>query len=293
MGMSKALQEITRLDPERDHRRIVYLISCYEFPFDITRADEFAIYRTFAVPRIAKLLDSTAEFTQRTQKRYDDTKLFLSELVEHGYDSDRGVAALQRMNRIHSQFNISNEDYLYVLSTLVYEPARWTQQYAYRPMTEHERLATFYFWREVGRGMGIEDIPSKYSDFEVFNVDYERRVFQYTEAGHRVGSATRDMFLHWFLPRPLLGLGRPAIHALMDDPLREALGFPKAPPGMRKLIAGALRVRSRLSRLLGERRQPFLRTARRHRTYPQGYAIDDLGPLAGTRAGRFRKEDEG
>ena len=48
--------EIRGLDPRRDHLRIVYLDSCFEFPFDYTRADEFALYRTYAVPRIAGLL---------------------------------------------------------------------------------------------------------------------------------------------------------------------------------------------------------------------------------------------
>lgn len=293
MGTSTWLREISGLDPRRDHLRIVYLVSCFEFPFDLTRADELAIYRTFAVPRIARLLDSTAEFTRRTQKRYDDTKLILSELVEHGYESERGAAALQRMNRIHGQFNIVNEDKLYVLSTLVYEPARWMQRYAYRPMTHPERLAIFYFWREVGQRMGIEGIPASYEDYERFNVDYERRMFQYTDAGHRVAAATRDLFIAWVLPRPLIGLARPAIHALMDDPLREALGFPKAPAWLRTFVARTLRNRSRMSRLFGDRRKPHLNTARRHGTYPRGYTLNDLGPPAGTRAGQFRQASGG
>jgi len=34
------LQEIRTLDPERDCRRIVFLTSFHEFPFDMTRALE-------------------------------------------------------------------------------------------------------------------------------------------------------------------------------------------------------------------------------------------------------------
>ena len=55
------LDQILKLDPQIDHARIVHLDSCYEFPFDFTRADEFALYRTYAVPSIANLLDSTGE----------------------------------------------------------------------------------------------------------------------------------------------------------------------------------------------------------------------------------------
>src|SRR5262245_49168488 len=69
------LAEIKKLDPVRDHQRIVFLSTCYDFPFDTTRALEFALYRTFCVPRISALLDRTGEFQNRAQKRYDDTDL--------------------------------------------------------------------------------------------------------------------------------------------------------------------------------------------------------------------------
>ena len=101
------LDQILKFAPQIDHARIVHLDSCYEFPFDFTRADEFALYRTYAVPSIAKLLDSTGEFTGRTQRRYDDSKLIISELVEHGYESERGQRAMRQMNHHHGRFNIS------------------------------------------------------------------------------------------------------------------------------------------------------------------------------------------
>src|SRR5215207_4843598 len=95
------LDEIRKLDPKTDHQRIVYLDSAFEFPWDITRSLEFALFRTYAVPRSAVLLQHTEELELRTQKRYDDTVLLLSEILERGYDSDRGRAALRRMNQQH------------------------------------------------------------------------------------------------------------------------------------------------------------------------------------------------
>ena len=47
------------------------------------------------VPRIAALLDRTGEFAPRAQKRYDDTELILVEIVECGYDSERGPRAIR------------------------------------------------------------------------------------------------------------------------------------------------------------------------------------------------------
>src|SRR6185295_13032319 len=150
---SPNLQEIRGLDPALDHARIVYLDTCFEFPWDTTRALELALFRTFAVPSVAALLDSTGEFKRAPQKRYDDTDLILSTIVEAGYDSEDGKRAIRRMNRIHGRFEITNEDFLYVLSSFVFEPIRWNTRFGWRPLIETEKLATFEYWRAVGRRM--------------------------------------------------------------------------------------------------------------------------------------------
>jgi hypothetical protein len=271
------LREILRLDPVRDHQRIVHLDTCYEFPFDTTRSLEFALFRTFAVPTIGGLLASTGEFGERAQKRYDDTDLILSTLVEEGYDSEPGKRALRRMNQIHGRFEISNEDFLYVLSTFVFEPIRWNARFGWRPLVEAERLATFWYWHEVGRRMAIKNIPESYAELERYNVEYEREHFARTEAAERVGLATRDMFLAWFpwLPKRL---GAPALYAVMDDGLLDAFGFPRPNPAVRSAVEAALRARARLVRLLPPRRRPRVRTAMRRRSYPRGWRIEELGP---------------
>jgi hypothetical protein len=197
--------------------------------------------------------------------------------MEWGYDSDRGRAALRRMNAIHGRFAIPNDEFLYVLSTFVFEPIRWNAKYGWRPLCEQERLGYFHFWREVGRRMGIRDIPAGYEDFERFNVEYERAHFRFSESNRRIAEATRDLFLGWF-PRPMRPIVRPAIYALMDEPLIEAFGFPRPARGMRWLVSSALKLRARLLRWLPARRRPYLRTESRTRSYPHGYRIEDLGP---------------
>jgi hypothetical protein len=274
---SRYLQEIRGLDPVADHRRIVYLDVCFEFPWDTTRALELALFRTFAAPSIAALLDSTGEFDCAAQKRYDDTDLILSTIVEAGYDSEDGKRAIRQMNRIHGRFEIANEDFLYVLSSFVFEPIRWNARFGWRPLIETEKLATFEFWREVGRRMAISDVPEDYDEFEHFNQEYERREFRSTEAARRVGTATRDMFLGW-IPRLPRRLGEPAIHALMDDRLLEAFGFPRPPKAVRTAVEGALRARARAVALLPPRRRPRLRVKRRTRTYGRDWRLEELGP---------------
>jgi hypothetical protein len=277
MSRYSILEAIQKLDPERDHQRIVFLSSCYDFPFDTTRALEFALFRTFCVPSISALLDRTGEFSNRAQKRYDDTDIMVSELLEWGYDSERGRRALRRINQIHGRFTIANEDFLYVLSTFVYEPIRWNARFGWRLMCEKERLASFNFWREVGRRMNIHDLPADYSSFERFNREYERQHYRYTEANRRVGAATRELFVSWF-PKLLAPVVRSTIYALLDDTVINAFGFPKPSRPMRWLVPAALRLRAGVASLLPSRRQPRLRTEMRHPTYPDGYAIEQLGP---------------
>ncbi len=277
MRRYQRLEEIQGLDPERDHQRIVFLSTCYEFPFDTTRALEFALFRTFCVPSISALLDRTGELIHRTQKRYDDTDLIVSELMEWGYDSERGKAALRRMNQLHGRFAISNDDFRYVLSTFVYEPIRWNARFGWRLMCMQERLGMFYFWREVGRRMRIQQLPASYEEFERLNIEYERIHYRYTEANHRVGRATLEMFASWY-PRFSRPLVRSAMYGLMDDPVIAGFGFPRPSRLMRRLVVGGLRLRARLLRWLPPRRHPRLRTQMRHRSYPEGYRIERLGP---------------
>ena len=98
MLRSPVLPEIEKLDAVRDHQRITFLTCRVDFPFDTTRALEFALFRTFCVPAISALLDRTQEFGCRAQKRYDDTDIIVSEIMEHGYDSGRGRAAIARIS---------------------------------------------------------------------------------------------------------------------------------------------------------------------------------------------------
>jgi hypothetical protein len=277
VGGSGWLDEIRRLDPERDCRRIVFLDTFHEFPFDTTRALELAFFKTFASPTIAELLASTGEFTLRGQKRYDDTDLLISAFSEDGWDGDLGKRALRRMNQIHGRFEIANDDFLYVLSAMVLEPIRWNERYGWRRFAEAERVAQFHFWRGVGRRMAIREIPETLAALQAFNVEYERERFARTEAGVRLAHAQRDVFLAWFpgLPRRL---GARAISALLEERVVEALDLVRPTALERRVFAASLRARGRVVRALPSRQRPRLRTTMRRRSYPRGYRIEELGP---------------
>jgi len=265
------------LDPVADARQIVFALTAWDFPWDVEKALEFALFRTYAVPSISGLLVRTGEFETRTRKRYDDTELILSEIVEHGPDHARGAAALDRMNRMHGRFRIANDDFLYVLSTFVFEPMRWIDRFGWRRLTAQERLASFAYYRDLGRRMGIRDIPDDIAIFETFNRRYEADRFALADSNGRIGRATRDLLLGIYLPRWLIPLGRPVTHAMMDPPLLAAMGFRPAPRWLQWLVPAALRARARIVRVLPKRRRPYLQTRVRRPTYPDGYRIAELG----------------
>lgn len=271
------LHEIESLDPEHDCQRIVHLSFGYEFSWDTVRALEIALYRTYCVPRISALLHRTGQFCRHAQRRYDDTAILLAELCEWGYQTERGLAALERINWAHGHYAISNDDFLYVLSTFIFEPVRWIDAFAWRQTCRNERLGYYFFWRNVGHRMGIRDIPASYEAFEAWARTYENQRFHFAETNQRIGAATRDLFASWF-PRLLAPIVRGSIYALLDDADLTAFGFPKPSPLGRVVVRASLRLRGRLVRWLPPRRSPHFFTDAPNRTYPHGYAIHQLGP---------------
>ncbi|WP_369200046.1 oxygenase MpaB family protein [Streptomyces sp. PU-14G] len=280
MGRYDRLRYILRLDPEQDAHEIYRLIAAYEFPWDITRALELALYRTYAVPTIGSLLARTAELTDRSQKRYDDTALLLDAVVEHGFDSAHGRSAVRRINQMHRAYDISNDDMRYVLCTFVVMPKRWLDRFGWRRLTAHELRAIAQHYRTLGHRMGIKEVPRTYEEFERCLDDYEDAHFGWDEGGRKVSDATLDLMASWY-PRPLGPLVRGASRALLDDSLLRAFRYPRPSPATRGLVRSALRLRARTVRLLPPRRRPHYARQnpeiRSYPGYPDGYRVADLG----------------
>lgn len=280
MLKSKALQKIEQLDSKKDAWEIVRLSLFYEFSWDFTRAMELSLYKTYAVPSISKTLYQTGELEKRTQKRYDDTDLIFSEIIEHGLEdkSGRGWQALQQMNFIHSMFKISNEDYLYVLSTILFGIFDWINLYGYRKLVQNEELAGFYVWTEIGKNMHIKDIPKTIVEFRKFYEDYEARNFRYTDNNVKIATATENLMLSWVLPEALYEVGRPFLHAAMPPHLLKAFNFKEPGKIMRSIVTQALRARSKSANLLFKDKSYIRTRDHKYPTYPNGHSIEDLGP---------------
>lgn len=281
------------MDPYEDASEIYRLSSAYEFPWDFSRALELALYRTYAVPSIGRLLAETSEFTGRPQKRYDDTALLLDAIVEHGFGSAQGRTAIRTINRMHRAYDIGDDDMRYVLCTFVVTPKRWIDAYAWRRMSRHEIVASAVHYRTLGRHMGIPDVPGSYEEFEEYLDTYEAAHFAWDEGARRVSEATLDLMASWY-PRPLAPFLRAATLALLDEPLLRAFRYTPPAPGTCAIVRRAVLLRGRAVRLMPPRRVPHhARQNREIKGYPNGYRLTDLGthPVPGVRGCPVRHID--
>jgi hypothetical protein len=285
---------INRLHPSHDHEEISRILVQHEFPWDINQALSFALFRTYAVPSIGRLLYETGEFTERTQKRYDDTGLILDEVLRHGLASPEGRAAVRRMNQMHGMYAISNDDMRYVLSTFVVVPVRWLADYGWRPMSAAEVLASTTYYRRLGQHMNIVDLPETYTGFARLLDDYEAAHFAYDAGARAVADATLDL-MTTFPPNDRLPAEQVKAFSfgLMDEPLLDAFRYPHPSPALRRAARAALRARARALRLAPPRMAPqLLEDMPNIRSYPDGYRTEELGTFTPTCPVDLRRRPE-
>ncbi|MFI9389129.1 oxygenase MpaB family protein [Kutzneria sp. NPDC052558] len=294
-GRYVRLERFRQLDPELDYHEIYRDMVFKEFPWDITVGIQLGFYRNFAVPAISTLLDRTGKMTNHTQRRLDDTGILLFEVINYGFGHERGMQAVRQMRRAHTaaerrvstegdKVRIPNEQFIYTLGTFFIPTLRWLDVYAWRPVCCHERAATFHFYLEMGRRMGVKDIPTTLQNFIRWFDDYERDHFAYHAANERQWDATRtllaDMFVAW-LPGFLAPAGRTfasaMANALLDAQLRTVLGVDHVSPILAQAVHLGMKARGRFVRWLPPREKPLYAGTLDTVTYPDGYNIADIG----------------
>lgn len=270
-------QEIARLDPDADWVQIYAITTGHEFPWDNQRATEIALLRTYAVPEIGELLARTGEFTERTEKRFDDTAIVLVEAGRYIGGETDDPTSIRRLNRMHGAYDIPNDQMLYVLTTFVVTARRWIDRYGYRPMSEAEVESMVRYWQRMGQLMHITDIPEDYDGFADYYDTYEQVHFGFSPGGRAVADATLGLVDEWY-PAPLRPLIRWAALAVVDPHVRRALRLDDPPAVVAAGVEAALLIRKRLVALLPARRDYSSPEGRmRLRTYPTGYNIAEVG----------------
>ena len=235
-----------------------------------------AFLRDYGVPSISRLLDRTGEFEDHGVKRYDDTLLIAEESSLEGIDSPRSHAALRRLNRIHGHYDIPNDEFAYVLATTIVGPVRWIRDFGWRPLDPHETAALAKVTTRFGELMGIKGLPTTYDGYADLLDRYEAERFEFHPANRRLTEASIRIARR-VAPLPARPFVRRVTIALMDEPLRDALGMPRQPAWFVRAVRAGLRLRARLLRLAPPRREAY---HHKPSTYPLGYRLGDLGPAS-------------
>ncbi|QIS20100.1 oxygenase MpaB family protein [Nocardia terpenica] len=267
------------MDPARDYEEINRRLLTVEFTTELVLGSEFAQIATFAVPIIGELLARTGEFVSDGVRRNDDTGLLLGEVTVHGFGSARGKRAIGRINRVHAPYDISGDDFRYVLATFVVYGARTVATHGRRPLTTIERDGLFHHYRQLGRHMAIKDIPESYGEMAAFLDAYEAERFGFTMGAHRVAMANRDRMAAQYFPKLPRSAALDLTDALIPEHLRRTLRLPHPSPAARLLVTAGLKVRRAAGRYLPRNDKPVdLLAESAERSYPGGYTIDQLGP---------------
>ncbi|KAJ7902790.1 hypothetical protein B0H14DRAFT_2667697 [Mycena olivaceomarginata] len=260
------------LTPE-EAQEILQLSFMYDMPTLAEYSLAFALFKTYGIPTISKLLLDTKQLASQAlvAKRYADTEILIATWMacplagrpinaESGASADpRASIALARVNWLHSKYKISNEDYLYTLGLFAFEPATWAARYGWRSLSPLERYASFIYWSEVGRKMNIKNIPSTAEELQAWLLAYEEEHMVPVQSNHDVAKHTTDELL--FMVPETLGLRsffEGLTRSLLQDRTRIAMMQPEAPKYAKYLVQGTLGLLAFTERyLLLPRWKPF------------------------------------
>jgi ER-bound oxygenase mpaB/B'/Rubber oxygenase, catalytic domain len=268
----------TQVDPEdweASYRQMVL----YDLAADIELGFFLAYYRNFAIPSIAATLQRNGEIAQRPVKRSYDTAIVTYELVCNGLDSDRGRHMIRLLNHVHRHVPGNNDDFLYVLLTLLVVPIRWARTHAWRAPTPAEEKAAARFYRELGARMNMGTIPATFAEAEQFFDDYELRNIAHSPGGAELMDSTVQV-LKSRLPAPVRPVAKQMLSAMFDDDrLTDALGLPRSTRLTKAPLRTVLKARNAIHRRRPLSSKPhFVPGEAGSSLYPNGYRLDDIGP---------------
>lgn len=235
-GARWARAEIERLDPDADAERIVHLTTHVRFsaPLLVSAAYSVSFMRQAAVPAIAEVLDrgGRGAIVTNARARNDRTIALFGRLYASGWSSREGREVLEHLRRVHARLPTGNDEMLYTLATVMFEPLRLDAFVGARAFTRNEQHALFRFWQDAGALMGVRDIPPDEHALTAWMLAYERQEYRYTEAGRRIADAVMEDFAaRWFSSVAHFG-ARQLLIALADRRLARTHRLSTAVPGL-------------------------------------------------------------
>jgi hypothetical protein len=223
-------------------------------------------------------------------KRYVDTCVLIGEFIVHSPATVRSRIGLARTKYLHNGYrksgSVREEDMLYTLSLFATEPIRFVNLYEWRSATDLERCAMGVFWKSVGDALSIDYaafLPSAKAASEAVEAgnangtvngytdgihwldeitawaqEYEKRAMVSAQTNRDTADQTTAI-LTYALPRPFKFIGNWFVSSMMDDRLRIAMLYPRAPWVIEKMFWLAFEARKLFLRNFCLPRPEFMR----------------------------------
>ncbi|WP_181065346.1 oxygenase MpaB family protein [Rathayibacter rathayi] len=256
-------------------------LALFDFPADMRMGLMLSYYRNFAVPSIAQTLANAGGIATDPMKRSVDMALILFELIEASLEGPRADHLIGLLTRVHRNVTGGNDDYLYVLLSLLVVPIRWFQQHGWRALSAAEVEAATAFYRGLGHRMGLRGLPDSYEATDEFYARSELARVRPSDEGRAPTTMTIST-IKSRMPGLIRPIAQPLLSTWIDDEaVTDAFGLPRGGRALRRVNDGVLRVRNATTR---RRRRPitspFQPGLSGSAQYPDGYEVPDLGPRA-------------
>ncbi|KAJ7682499.1 hypothetical protein DFH06DRAFT_1389181 [Mycena polygramma] len=272
-------------------QEIAHVSLLYDMPFFGRLGASASLFRTYGIPSIAATLLKTGEMTNDSTitKRMTDTAILISSFVTCPMADPKdqykrppkdpcNALALARMNYIHGHYKISNDDFLYTMSVFIFGTADMMGRCDWRPMSAEELECLFVLWTEIGRRMGIRDIPATVEALRTWSEEYETEHLVPSEDSSKLAQIALSHICRRVPNLP--GLRRFVLAlfiCLMDERLRTAMMLPAQPAWAHRTLKIFCRVRA-----------TFIRTCCLPRRNPRSYIALENPPSGIGLDGRMR-----
>lgn len=248
-GPSRPLSTMT----DQEAYEVQTEIAEVEFPSLFEKGLQLALFRTYGIPSVSKLLTQTAQLstTENVGKRYADTAVLITEIYSNKPNHERAIESFARLNYLHGHYlksgRITNDDMLYTLALFMNHPVEWINRYEWRKMSEMEVCAAATFHKSMGEAMNIkfDVLPGSqtgwkdglqfYAELDEWTKGYEARVMVPHKGNYATAMKTKELLLST-VPRFTHGLIGQLVSAAMDDRLREAIMFESARPVVKSFL---------------------------------------------------------
>ncbi|KAF2691348.1 hypothetical protein K458DRAFT_438974 [Lentithecium fluviatile CBS 122367] len=271
----KTREDFSKMTGEHAWEIVRYCLSL-EFPFISIKSLNFALFRTYGIPSISKLLCQTQQLSNEefASRRYADTNILITEFLSHSPTSLRANSAIARMNYLHGRYQkvgkISNDDMMFTLALFVVEVEKWIRLYEWRSLTPMEICAFGTHWKAIGDVMGIQwddlthgpndfkDGLEFFEDIKEWSEAYEKSYMVPDKWNHQLAEETAKILMI-NAPSSFHPYAKQVIIAMMDDRLRKAMIYDPPPPIYPRAISFIIELRKLVLRHLFPPRPYYLR----------------------------------